>query len=302
MNMSDQSMASGSAQIKNIVLVGRAGNGKSATGNSLIRQQRFTSVTQATGVTMTCQTFRAVTKSGPIINVIDTPGLFDLITTPAFISKEIVRCLALVEEGLHAVVLVLSARNRITQEEESVVSTLQSLFGSRILDYLIVVFSGGDELEENNQTLKTYLSTSPEFLTRIFTLSGNRKVLFNNKTKDEKKKDKQIEELLAHVAAIGRKNEGRPFTEEMHRQIKEETKKLTDEEKKAEARYRKEAEKEREKKEELRMSFQLKMDEMAMMVERKVVNALDMHEAMMRIMENMATRREQDPKPSCNIM
>lgn len=69
-------MASGSQPIKNIVLVGRAGNGKSATGNSLIGRNMFTSGSQATGVTMTCQTFRAVTPDSQIINVIDTPGMF----------------------------------------------------------------------------------------------------------------------------------------------------------------------------------------------------------------------------------
>lgn len=59
----------------NIVLVGRAGNGKSATGNSLVKGARFPSGAAATGVTTTCQTFRAVTKDRHIINVIDTPGM-----------------------------------------------------------------------------------------------------------------------------------------------------------------------------------------------------------------------------------
>lgn len=69
-------MPSGSEPIKNIVLVGRTGNGKSATANSLVRREEFKSETQATGVTIKCQTFRAPTKNGPIINVIDTPGIF----------------------------------------------------------------------------------------------------------------------------------------------------------------------------------------------------------------------------------
>ncbi|EOA38747.1 hypothetical protein CARUB_v10010924mg, partial [Capsella rubella] len=283
--------SAGSVPIKNIVLVGRAGNGKSATGNSLIRQQMFTSGAQATGVTMTCQTFRAVTEDlhrhRQIINVIDTPGLFDLSKPVEYISKEIVRCLALVDEGLHAVVLVLSVRTRMTQEEESVVTTLQSLFGAKILDYLIIVFTGGDELEANNQTLDAYLSTCPEFLTRIFTLCGNRKVLFNNRTVDADKKDRQIQQLLAHVAAIGNNNAGRPFTEEMHRQIKEETKKLRE----AEARYSEKAEKRL-----VKQSYDRKMEEMAIMVEETIKDAWKAHQRMMRVMENMVPRREQDPK------
>lgn len=96
--------------------------------------------------------------------VLDT-GLFDLMVSANFISKEIVRCLALAEEGLHAVVLVLSVRNRITKEEEDTLSTLQILFGSRILDYLIVVFTGGDDFENTKQTFDKYLSKCPEFMT-----------------------------------------------------------------------------------------------------------------------------------------
>lgn len=82
-----------------------------------------------------------------------------------FISKEIINCLRLAEGGLHVVVLVLSVRTRITQEEENTLSTLQVLFGDEILDYLIVLFTGGDVLEANNQTLDDYFRQGcPEFL------------------------------------------------------------------------------------------------------------------------------------------
>lgn len=99
-----------------------------------------------------------------VCSLVRDTGLFDLIISPESISKEIVRCLALAEKGLHAVVLVLTVRTRITKDEEDALCTLQILFGGEILDYLIVVFTGGDELEENNLTLDEYLSKCPEFL------------------------------------------------------------------------------------------------------------------------------------------
>lgn len=92
-------------------------------------------------------------------------GLFDLAVSAEFISKEIVSCLALAEEGLHAVVLVLSLSGRISQEEENTLRTLQLLFGSNILDYLIVLFTCGDMLENQNMTIENYLSRGcPDFL------------------------------------------------------------------------------------------------------------------------------------------
>jgi len=83
-----------------------------------------------------------------------------------YLSKEIMNCLTMAEEGIHAVLFVLSITNRISQREEFTFNTLQQIFDDKILDYFIVVFTGGDELEADNQTLDDYLREGcPEFLT-----------------------------------------------------------------------------------------------------------------------------------------
>ena len=81
-------------------------------------------------------------------------GFFDPKTPLDFIGKEIVKCIELAKEGFHAVLLVLSLRNRFTPEEFAATELLQALFGAKIIDYMIVVFTGGDELEED---IETYL-------------------------------------------------------------------------------------------------------------------------------------------------
>lgn len=53
----------------------------------------------------------------------------------------------------------------------------------------------------------------------VLRLCGGRRVVFDNRTTDESKKAKQVQELLVHVAAIERETHGNPFTDKMHRRI-----------------------------------------------------------------------------------
>lgn len=54
---------------------------------------------------------------------------------------------------------------------------------------------------------------------KVLRLCGGRRVVFDNRTKDEGVKAKQVHELLVHVAAIERETGGNPFTDTMHRRI-----------------------------------------------------------------------------------
>lgn len=54
----------------------------------------------------------------------------------------------------------------------------------------------------------------------VLSMCDGRKVLFNNMSANEGTKVSQVQQFLAHVASIEERNNGKPFTHKMHREIK----------------------------------------------------------------------------------
>lgn len=59
------------------------------------------------------------------------------------------------------------------------------------------------------------LQSTVKFMQEILSLCENRRVLFDNKTKDEFKRAEQVQQLLSLVNMVIVQNGGKPYTDEL---------------------------------------------------------------------------------------
>ncbi|VDH99297.1 Hypothetical predicted protein [Mytilus galloprovincialis] len=256
-----------------LVTIGKTGNGKSSSCNTILGQDICESGCGNAGVTTSCMV-RYAKRFEKLICLVDTPGIQDSSRNNEDVQNEIRDCIKFSCPGPHAIILVVPI-GRFTDEDVKTVEHFCSHFGKELEKYVIVLFTRFDDMKRemkknpNHLGMKGFIEKLTPRLKEFLSKCEYRYVEFDN-TLEGISAESQVQRLLDVVDNMVRENGGLHYTNkdyqdaeiELQRQIAEIKQKNELERMKIEEKMRKEIS------DDIRKQYEQKQQELLRELER----------------------------------
>ncbi|PAA64136.1 hypothetical protein BOX15_Mlig030375g2, partial [Macrostomum lignano] len=197
-----------------MLLVSKTGSGKSSLANALLDTKEFQVGRGMLSGTAHCKCISTHAR-GRDLTVVDTPGTMD-VADEEKAKTEIRRAISFCPEGFDVFLVVLKCDARFTAEERRAIEVVAEMFGDEFYKHAIVVFSHGDEFDNNETEFRDELQEIRKkipYLDQLLTRCGNRFALVDNGRRcDRAVQNRQIETLLSKADSLVASKGGRKYT------------------------------------------------------------------------------------------